>query len=305
MLKESLLSLRYWQLYRAMSGSIVEAFRFDNSILNGLTHIVCFPFVANLTRLGMEMEAIITRDGHMRGASQWIIEKAFSGIQVHNAECVPHNKPVLFVGNHAGLGDANAMMMSSPRQDTHTLVFNYGILPGLQAFHNHAIVVDKENPTLALRQTVRHLKAGNSALMYPRGDIEDDPALYLDSALDNLTHWSESIEFFVKHVPDLQVVPFGVGGVISRSALDNPIVRRYKNLKHRLFLAATFQLMFPMYRDPIISIFYGQPLSGKQATLTNVQRQMSRLIRNVHAEQTELFGEARGIRATLGEIPTH
>lgn len=292
---------RYIQLYRAMSGSIVEAFRFTNPVLNTLTHILCSPFIANLTRLGMKMESIIQADGHMQGASQWIMSRATKGVIAHGANCIPTDKPVLFVGNHAGLGDANAMMMSSPRHDTHTLVFNYGILPGLEAFHDHAIVVDKDNPMFALRETVRHLKQGKSALIYPRGNIEDDPSLYLDSALRSLDEWSASIEFFVKHVPDLRIVPFGVGGVISRQALANPFVRKYENLDHRMFLAATFQLMFPIYRDPIVSIFFGQPLHGEQATLDNVQRQMRRLIRNVHAEQTEIFNETQRIHAPLRE----
>lgn len=292
---------KYIRLYRAMSGSIVEAFRFSNPILNGVTHIACAPFIANLTRLGMQMEAIIENDGHMHGASEWIINKATQQVLAHGTSCIPEDKPVLFIGNHAGLGDANAMMMSSPRRDTHTLAFNYGILPGLDAFHHHAIVVDKDNPTFALRETVRHLKAGKSALLYPRGNIEDDPSFYLDSALDSIDHWSPSIEFFVKHVPDLQIVPFAVGGVISRQALANPFVRRYTNRDHRMFLAATFQLMFPIYRDPVVSIFFGQPLSGEQATLNNVQRQMRRLIRNVHAEQSEVFDEATRFQAPLGE----
>ncbi|GEM_PF-1155308 len=302
MFKQTLSSFkRFAQLFPSMAQSIVSAFCFSNPILNGVTFFVLSPFIANLTRLGVEMDMVI-ENSDMKTASQWILERATHGVKAHNTECIPMNKPVLFVGNHAGLGDANAVMMSSPRRDTHTILINHGILPGLQAFHEYAIAVDNDNPAYTLRRTVRLLKEGKSVLLYPRGKIEDDPSLDLDLALDNLAHWSESIEFFVKHVPDLQVVPFGVGGVISRSALNNPIVRQYKDPERRLFLAATFQLAFPMYRDPIVSIFFGQPLSGEQATLANVQKQMRRLIKSVNAEQVEIFGEARGIQATLGEV---
>lgn len=296
-------SQRSWRLYRAISGSIVDAFLFTNPIIKGILHIAMSPFVANLTYHALQMESLIEYEGHMQGASAYVVGKATKGVRVHDVENVPDDKPLLFVANHAGLSDANALLMSSPRRDTYTLVFDDGILQGLEAFHNLMIIVDRERPTLALRETVKLLKAGKSVLMFPSGEIEGDPALYLDETLDSLNTWSNSIEFFVRHVPDLQVLPVGIGGVISRTALQNPIVKRYQNLDDRLFLAATFQLAFPMYRNPQLSIFYGNVLEGDDATRKNILAQMCQLIRNVHTEQTEIFGESVGVQSAYEVVP--
>ena len=282
----------YWCLYRSMSSSVVEAFCFSNPLINAALHVLCLPFVCELTRLGLKMEGKIERDGHLKGASEWLVDIGSKGIHIHGADQVPLTGPVLFVGNHAGLGDAHALLMSSPRRDTQILANEFGILPGLQEMRRHVIVVDKDSSLASLRASLRHLRAGNSLLLYPQGEIEADPGLYPESALESLAKWSSSIDLFARHVPDLAIVPFAVGGVISRAALRNPIVRRYKDSDKRHFLAATFQMLFPFYRDPVISLFYGQALTGAMATRENVIGQMAELLRRVHAEQQSLIHPA-------------
>jgi len=282
---------RFWQLYHTMSDSIVEAFRFKNRILNGFVRILCFPFAVNMARVSISLEQIIARDGHLQGVSQALMDILTQELRIHHATVIPSTKPILFVGNHAGMGDSFSVFASSSRTDIHTLVFNNGMLQGLPLFLQFAIVIDKDNPTQALRDSVRHLKQGKSVLMFPRGQIEDDPALYLDLAIESLSEWSSSIEFFVKHVPDLQVIPFAVGGVISRRALNNPITQRYKTRNNRHFLAATFQLMFRRYRDPIVSIVYGDILTKESAKLENVQIKMEALLRKLHIEYEQMVAD--------------
>ncbi len=287
--RPAILEPHFWRLYRAMSATVVEAFCFSNPLINAALHVLCAPFVLELTRLGIKMETMIARDGHLQGASQWLVEIAARGIDIHGAENVPKTCPVLFVGNHAGLGDAHALLMASPRRDTHLLAYDFGILPGLKMMRRHVIVVDKNERQLALRAALRHLRGGNSLVIYPRGEIEDDPGLYLDSALASLDMWSHSIEFFLRHVPDLSLAPVAVGGVISRRALRNPIVKQYKDADKRHFLAATFQMMFPFYRDSLISLAFGKALQGESAAHDDVLREMADLLHRVHADQQRLM----------------
>lgn len=282
------LNIHFLQLYRAMSTSVVEAFCFKNPLINAALNVVCAPFVLELTRLGMKMEGIIARDGDLKGASEWLVEIGSNGIHVHGADHVPRTGPLLFVGNHAGLGDAHALLAASPRRDTHFLANDFGILPGLQAMRRHVIIVDQRQPIASFRASLRHLRAGKSLLIYPRGEIEADPGLHLEAALETLSQWSRSIEHLARHVPDLVVVPFAVGGVLSRTALRNPIVRQYRQSSKRHFLAATFQMMFPFYRDPVISLRFGSALSGERAKQHLVLEQMAVLLRHVNAEQQEL-----------------
>lgn len=278
----------FLHLYRAMSTSVVEAFCFTNPLINAALHALCLPFALELTRLGIRMENMIARDGHLRGASQWLVDIAARDIHIHQAENVPLEGPLLFVGNHAGLGDAHALLMASPRRDTHVVANNFGILPGLPMMRRHVIVVNENDGYPGLRSALRHLRQGKSLLLYPRGEIEADPGLYLEDALDSLQEWSRSIDFFARHVPGLAVVPVAVGGALSRRALRNPVVNLYRDRDKRHFLAATFQMMFPFYRDPVISIFFGQPLHGEAASQENVTREMAGMLSRVQSEQQGL-----------------
>jgi len=294
--KPVLLKSSYVRLYRAMSTSVVDAFCFSNPLINTALHIACAPFILELTRLALKMEGMIARDGHLKGASHWLLKIGAKAVRVHGADKVPRTGPVLFVGNHAGLGDAHTLLMASPRCDTHILANDFGILSGLRAMRRHVIVVDPSQPVASLRAAMRHLRAGKSLLLYPRGEIEADPGLYLQTALESLPLWSGSLELFARHVPGLSIVPVAVGGVISRRALRNPIVRPYRDSDKRHFLAATFQMLFPCYRDPVISLAFGEALSGENVTRDEIIEQMASLLRRVGAEQRLLMkAAARGV----------
>lgn len=273
------------RLYRAMSTSVVDAFCCDHPLLRALLHLLCLPFALELTRLALKMENIIARDGDLKGACEWILSIGAAGIHIHGADNIPLSGPLLFTANHAGLGDAHALLMSSPRRDTQVLAHDFGLLPALEQFRRFVIVVDAERPQSALRASLRHLRAGGSLLLYPRGEIEADPGLNLESALASLPEWSASIELFARHIPELAVVSVATGGVLSRRALRNRYVRLYRDRDKRHFLAATFQMMFACYRDPVISVVYGQVLRGDMATRENVVQQMTELLARVHAEQ--------------------
>lgn len=277
------------RLYRAMSRSLVGAFCFGNPLINAGLHLLCAPFALELTRLSRKMEAMIARDGDLKGACRWLLRIGARGVRIHDAENIPASGPLLFVCNHAGLGDAHTLLMASPRRDTKVLANDFDILPGLREFRRHVIVVDEAHALASTRAAMRHLQAGGSLLLFPRGEIEADPGLQLDSALSSLRDWSRSMDVFARHAPGLAVLPVAVGGVISRRALRNPIVRRYRDHEQRHFLAATFQLMFPRYRDPLVSIVFGDALRGEAAGRDPVQSQMAALLARVHAEQQALF----------------
>lgn len=293
--------LAFLRLYRAMSTSIVDAFCFTHPLLKAAMHILCAPFALELTRLGRKMERMIARDGHLNGASEWLLRIGAQSIHSHGAENVPLTGPLLFVSNHAGLGDAHALLSASPRRDTFILANDFGILPGLSAMRRHVILVDPDRPVATYRAALRHLRAGKSLLLYPRGEIEADPALDLEAALASLPHWSRSMALFARHVPNLNIAPVAVGGLLSRRALLNPIVRRYQERDKRHFLAATFQMMFPLYRDPVIRICFGEALGGGCARRETVLAQMAILLRRVHIERQRLMLDA-GSRVYRGRF---
>ena len=126
--KPPYLKNRFWQLYRTMADSIVEAFRFTNPILNSFVRVLSFPFALNMARLAFYIEQYIECDGNLQSACQTIMNLLAQDVDAHHVRVIPTTKPILFVGNHAGMGDAVSVLMSSPRTDIHTLVFNNGML---------------------------------------------------------------------------------------------------------------------------------------------------------------------------------
>ncbi len=275
------------RLYRAIARTVIDAFCVRNPLLKAALHIACAPFLVQLTRLALKMEKRIARDGDLKGACQWLLSIGASSLRCQGADTIPRSGPLLFVGNHAGLGDAHALLSASPRRDTKLLARDFGILPGLAHFRQHVIVVEPERPQAALRAGLRHLRAGGSLLLYPRGEIEPDPALYPAAAQASLARWSRSLTLFARHAPGLNIVPVAVGGLISRRALLNVIVRRYRDHDRRHFLAATFQMLFPRYRDPAVRLHFGEALTGKRATLPQAQAQMQTLLQRLSAELTQ------------------
>ena len=80
----------FLRLYRAMSTSVVEAFCFSNPLINAGLHLLCLPFILELTRLGIKMEAMIERDDDLKGASEWLLTVGAAGVHIQGAERVPN-----------------------------------------------------------------------------------------------------------------------------------------------------------------------------------------------------------------------
>ncbi|NOK58923.1 MAG: hypothetical protein GFH27_549301n49 [Chloroflexi bacterium AL-W] len=296
----SVFSKKFWKLTQVLLDTTVEAFRFKNPFINAF--ICSISMVPNLrvSLLGQGFEERIAQHKSVKPAGEWLLSRYSRECLITGVECIPETGPLLVVCNHSGMGDALAVYASLPRTDVYTVVLRQGILKGLPQFEEFCIVIDQEKPALALKKMVSCLREGNTILMFPRGKIEDDPGLDVISAQETIAEWSESIALLARRVPNLAVLPMAVGGVISRQALNNPIVRFYKQQTNRNFLAATLQLMFPIYRDPIASVAYGSPLRGDQITMANVRTEMRRVLRHVYDQQQDLVAAGR-----LSRIPQH
>lgn len=280
-------------LYAALADTVVDAFKFQQPLLNGLVRVLFAVPTLQIVRLGETYEQTLAADGHNQNAARWLLSVYASAVHQHNADLAPATGPLLVVCNHAGMGDAALVFATLPRTDVYTVVLKRGILNGLRQFNNYIIIVDENNRSAALRAMIRRLRAGQTVLLFPRGQIEEDPGLDLPGALASLPDWSASIELVARQVPDLTVQPVAVGGLISRKALSTPICRAYRTPANRNFLAATFQLMFKSFNDPHVSIAYAPPLRGDAITLPNVQAAMTELLTAIAAEQAALVEQGQ------------
>lgn len=269
--------------------SVVDAFQFHNRFLNRALHLLFYPLILPLSALIYRYDKAIGQLGYSQESAANVVALYSQGLRVEGLADVPRTGPLLVVANHAGLGDALVVQGTLPRTDVRTVVYHQGLLNGIPNFFSHCIAIDPEQPMLALREMMRCLKNNESVLLFPRGQIEKDPAIDLDMALSSLSDWSESVMLLARRVPHLVVVPVAVGGITSRRSLRNPLLRFYRDPEKRSFLAATFQMMLPFYNDLVVSAIYCEPLQGEQITMQAIEADMSRAFHKIHADQQHLL----------------
>ena len=71
----------------------------------------------------------------------------------------------------------------------------------------------------------------------------------MPGAVEALDRWSSSADLFARLIPGLEVVPVVVSGVISPSALRNPLIHVRRSRRDREWLAATLQVLIPALRN--------------------------------------------------------
>jgi hypothetical protein len=101
-----------------------------------------------------------------------------------------------------------------------------------------------------LRAAAAHLRSGGAMLTFPAGKIEPDPAA-LPGALEALEGWIPSIGLFARLVPETQIVPVMVSGVLARESLAHPLTRLRRQRPDRERLAAAIQLAASVLKPEI------------------------------------------------------
>ncbi|HUE97710.1 MAG TPA: hypothetical protein VMN99_00570, partial [Anaerolineales bacterium] len=136
----------------------------------------------------------------------------------------------------------------------------------------------------ATRDIIRHLKNNGSILIFPRGDIEPDPAWmpHPDSEFDQ---WSRSLEIFLKHVPHTQVLVTIVSGVISKAAMHHPITWSRRARPDRQRLACMYQMIRQMVAGKELfgltpRVAFGELLSAENTT--DREHMLQTILRSAH-----------------------
>ena len=205
-------------------------------------------------------DEIVGEAGLPAGGS-WALERMARGVVVEGAEGVPDEGPLLVVSNHPGLADAVALFAAMPRGDLRVIAAERPFLAAIPNTSRALIPVSDEpnGRTRAVRVAARHLRSGGAVITFPGGRIEPDPAV-LPGAAEALEAWSGSVDLFARLVPDLAVVPAVVSGVISPSALRNPLALVRRDPRDRRWLSATLQMLAPALRDVTTRVGFGPPL---------------------------------------------
>ena len=229
-------------------------------------------------------DEIVGQSGLAEGGA-WALERMARRVEVEGRENVPPEGPLLLAANHPGLADSLVLFATVARRDLRVVAAEKPFLKALPNTSRYLISVAETAPGRfgVVRNAARHLRGGGAVLTFPGGEIEPDPAV-LPGATDALGRWSESLDLFARLVPDLTVVPAVVSGVLSPTALHNPLIFVRHRPRDREWLAATLQMLTPVLRNVTTRVAFGRPVrTGGGAVRETVLDETRRLIEHHEA----------------------
>jgi hypothetical protein len=199
--------------------------------------------------------------------------------------------------NHPGSYDGLLIASAVGRDDLRVLVSDVPFLRHMHATSANFIYTETHREAAsrmtAVRESVRHLKAGGALLVYASGQVDPDPAL-LPGAREELQKWSSSLSLFVRQVPETVILVSIVSGVLAPSCFRHPLTRLRKEQRLKQFLAEFIQIS-------------QQILFGRRFALTPTVRFAEPLTtadlegcRDAEAARTTIITRAEGL---LADVP--
>jgi 1-acyl-sn-glycerol-3-phosphate acyltransferase len=202
--------------------------------------------VHHFAELMLHLDNTISQHG-FRQALQDLASYFVNDIGVLGDEYIPKEGPLLIVSNHPGTIDSAAIGSKLPRDDLSIIATGFPLLQRLPYASQRLIFIDPHAPLnlSGARETINHLRAGGAVLIFPSGRVEPDPAI-MPNALAKIQNWSSSIEFFLRKVPQTQVMVTIVSGVLSPVFLHNPINHLLSGVRDPLAIAEVSQIVTQM-----------------------------------------------------------
>ena len=205
-----------------------------------------YPSAKRFASLATMVDHYIEHFG-LRVGMQRILPYLVSDVEVSGVQHVPEEGPLLVVSNHPGTYDSIAIAASLPRTDLNIVASGFPLLRRLPFASRYLIFVsnDMKARMMAVRSAIRHLQEGGAVLIFPSGRVDPDPAC-LPGAPEAMNNWSTSIEFFLKKVPQVKVLPTIVSGVLSPKFLNSPFIRFWRGIREPQATAEVIQVVVQM-----------------------------------------------------------
>jgi hypothetical protein len=204
--------------------------------------------IQRFTRLASELDDIVGKDG-LAGGSRWLLPKFVKSHSAQGVENIPPSGPLVIASNHPASIDSVVISAYVVRHDYKIIIGEIPFFKNLPNINRDAIFApaptDPMGRMQVIRDVIRHLKNDGAILIFPRGEIEPDPA-FMPRPDVEFGHWSRSLEIFLKKAPQTQVMVTIVSGVIAKSAMYNPITWFRKARPDRQRLAFMYQMIRQM-----------------------------------------------------------
>jgi hypothetical protein len=198
-----------------------------------------------LAKLSLELDQKIEQYGPATGAS-WLLSHFVPGYESRGIEIIPRTGPLVIAANHPSSYDALVISACIHRPDYRIIIGDIPPYHYLPHVCQHAIfspsVKDTFGRMRVIREAIQHLRQGGALLIFPRGDVEPDPAFMPDPDHE-FDQWSRSLEIFLRRVPQTRVLVTIVSGVIFPAAMRHPITWFRRSQKDRQRLAYIYQII--------------------------------------------------------------
>ncbi len=208
-----------------------------------------------MSRLLVELDRNTAQNG-WSSAVNLFTSKLVSDIRLIGEKAIPTSGPLMVICNHPAAYDVAILAAAIQRDDLKIIASDIPIVQMLPHVAEHTIPVPYHIPSRlqTVRSTIQHLKNGGAILIFPRGNVEPDPAVS-PGAQQSLTGWSPSIELFLRRVPETISVVAIASGMLSEKWYKNPLINLWKKYEQRQKVAEIFQIA-------------AQLLTGRKATAT-------------------------------------
>lgn len=246
-----------------MNDHIAHSHSLTESLIYEMTKALALPQIDGVRKLiaaltGSAMQRFITLasdlDGVVEqhglpGGARWLLPRFVKEHSAQGVENIPSTGPLVIAANHPAFIDSVLISAYVPRRDYKVIIGEIPFFKNLPNISRNAIFapahVDAMGRMQVVREVIRHLKNDGAILIFPRGGIEPDPA-WMPQPDREFSHWSRSLEIFLKHVPRTQVLVTIVGGVIARRAMRHPITWCRRARPDRQRLAFIYQFIRQM-----------------------------------------------------------
>jgi len=200
-----------------------------------------FP-TRRMSRLLVDLDRNIAQYGWNVAINQFLLHFV-TGVHLHGEKTIPRNGPLMVVCNHPASYDVVILAACIQRDDLKILASDIPIVQMLPNIAKHIIPVPYNIPARlqTVRSAIQHLKNNGVILLFPRGNVEPDPAVSPGAELC-LSGWSPSIELFLRRVPQTISIVAIASGVLSVKWFKNPLSRLWKRYEQRQKVAEIFQI---------------------------------------------------------------
>ena len=190
----------------------------------------------------VELDGNIAKIGWNAAIKQFL-GKFVTEVRIQGADRVPQHGALMVAGNHPAAFDIVILVAAIQREDLKIIISDIPIIQLLPNIAMHCIPVPYHIPARyqTVRDSIEHLENGGTLFIFPRGNVEPDPAVS-PGAEESLAGWSDSVERFLRRVPQTQTVIAISSGMLSAKWFKNPLIRLWKKYEQRQKVAEIFQI---------------------------------------------------------------